>query len=564
MMDPTYSSDSDEQSYCLVSTESESIRDSDDDSEGFVVIKVKGFVELSSADIFHSEQIDSIDSIQRTDTKDCYQNDISFDFSPSSEEFIVENKVIQINDNSNNDRICDISVTIKEENVSDKLELIMMNTFKEERRVNKGHTFRKNLYNKNDCEISSVSRFYSKFDNGDVEVSVSNIDIFFEPSFAALKNIRNRTLKKHNNFEEVLEALEKECVSKSVIVNKYNFSVETIYTVPAIGFQLFEEVDEKNSFLCPSEYKNTKITKSDQLIYKGKAYDISYIYLLDLFAKNPLKQLCKLTTQEPTFDDNKLIKSLDFSLKRNMSTHMKGQVMLHSSKNKNYFRYNAGWGQNGENDFLEIDLGSSTYVTHIGTAGMYPNLDVFPKRKTHSKKENNKKRQFKRIKGRANKSTAFVHVVNSMDDLAWVTEYDLFYKDDSTKKWIFIGRFDGNNDSTGEKINSLNLFFNSHHGLLIRHLRIQPVQYYNKPFLRLAVYGINRRSIDGCAVIEDVVEKENEIIEYTIKSACAEENFVDGRGMKGCRCCCWDIRESEHKKRNRLQRIIKEDRFFDL
>lgn len=66
--------------------------------------------------------------------------------------------------------------------------------------------------------------------------------------------------------------------------------------------------------------------------------------------------------------------------------------------------------------------------------------------------------------------------------------------------------------------------------------------------------------------------KENEVIEYTIKSACFEDKFVDGRGTYKSNCPCsrcldYDIFESDlnkHYKRNRLQRQIREEKDLDF
>lgn len=564
-MNPDYSSDSDE-SYCILSSTSNSIYNSEND--GFLIINSPDSnINIDVSSIINSQDLNiNLDEQSDNVSLSTYFEDeiVSLHESNSESEEIVYLNADAVQHNQS------IRVDIMETNKLkvnlDPVDLIFcIDTSKEERKIGKGHTFRKNHYKKNDCEITSVSRFFSKFDNGDIEVSVSNIDSLFEPSFAALSNVRNRTLKKHNNFEEVLEALESECIDKSVTIDKYNFSIETTYTIPAIGFQLFEEVNEKDEFLYPSEYKINKNNKSDQFIYKGKSYDTSYIYLLDIFAKIPLKPICKLTIEQPTFE-NKLIKYLDFSLKRNISPQSKGRVRLHS------YRYNTGWGPfDDEKEFLEIDLGSLTHVTHIGTAGMYPQLEIFPKRKTHMKKELGKKTRFKRIRGTSPKSNSFVHVVNSMEELAWVTEYDLFYKDESTKRWIFIGRFEGNNDPTGERLNGLDLFFTSPHGLLTRSIRIQPVQYFNKAILRLAVYGIDDRSLQSKLFVnkEEDEKKDTEVIKYTIKSACKDEKFVDGRGLSNsgrlCPCCGKDESfMNKHKKRSNLQKVINEERYSDF
>jgi len=270
-------------------------------------------------------------------------------------------------------------------------------------------------------------------------------------------------------------------------------TIETMYSVPVIGHLLMTPIviDNDYSLDFVSQKKLKKIDKSTVMMYCGKEYDMNYYYLYTPLGKNPLTPLGLLKPPLPDIiSNNSKAFKLDFTVKNLPKKAYKSCAHLNYSIGKE--RNGQGWEQVNETDYLQIDLGRFQYVTHVGTAGLYPNLQRFPTRKLAIAYRTRKRWRWP--KKSANE--AFVHIVESMDNVAWVTNYNLYYCT-AGKQWRFVGNFEGNKDSITENVHSMFYHFNTGEGLYTRYLRIQPTGYFNKPIMRVAIYGENKNtSID--------------------------------------------------------------------
>jgi plasmid maintenance system antidote protein VapI len=132
-------------------------------------------------------------------------------------------------------------------------------------------------------------------------------------------------------------------------------------------------------------------------------------------------------------------------------------------------------------------------LTHVGVAGEKPLIE--------SMANNDKKPKC-------------IYKISSRD-YSFVETFEIYYKDINTKKWIFLDIFDGNTDVFNETIINLNKYFNTDNGIFTKQLKFIPVEFLNKPIMRIAIYGVN-------------VNNNQKTVKYTIIKQPDELYMLDG------------------------------------
>ena len=76
------------------------------------------------------------------------------------------------------------------------------------------------------------------------------------------------------------------------------------------------------------------------------------------------------------------------------------------------------------------------------------------------------------------------------------------YRHTVTNKWTLIGTVPANSDAFTEHILDLSPYFSAKDGLFTQYLRIRPVEYHNKPRMRVSAYGVDK-TITAQATVAD-------------------------------------------------------------
>jgi len=447
--------------------------------------------------------------------------------------------------------------------------------FAKEERIFRGHTYRKSSYinylNEMGSSKITCGRDTQRFEDGSAEVAISLPDQLFHCSKGLFG--KDISLNRDGRFEALINMLEEDAIEKREIINRKYDTIETVYSVPVIGHHLITPIATDNDYAyTPLDFQSAsnriklkKVDVSTIMVYCGKEYDMNYYYLYTPLGKNPLQQLGLLKPPIPDMiSNNPNIYKLDYTAKNLTKKSFK------SSAHLNYLggnqRYGQGWQQENETSYLQIDLGRFQYITHIGTAGLYPNLRNFPTRKlTNSYRT---KKRWRWPKKSANDVKAFVHIIESMDDVAWVTHYNVYYCT-AGKQWKFIGNFEGNKDSITENVHSMFYHFNTGEGLYTRYLRIQPTGHFNKPILRLAIYGDKRNTSKDSSMTssESTIIDIPDCVEFTISRSRSRLNNKYQDGLFPAYKDEWLLGEyvgNRQKRKSDMRNFIKHCRDDDL
>ena len=331
-----------------------------------------------------------------------------------------------------------------------------------------------------------------KYEDGSTEIGVTAVDSFFGKDFlAGQKN----SLNKGYIFDEVVSMLEANAITKKCVYNSATATIERIYSVPFAAHQLFlpEAISDAYSRM-PDDAVALGVAEAatesqTHLLYMGRKYDIKFIYVFNATGRIPLTPIGLYHPPSALADCSAAVK-LDYTVLHLPRNLFRGCAHLDSGCPARY-RHLNGWQQPCETACLTIDLGSFRHVTHIVTAGRYPQLDRFPKREHTSRPRSRKRWRWQRRPDPDSDKT-FVHIVRPEEGgaaLAWVTSYSVWYRARRSRQWICLGDFAGNTDCTGERAHSLFHHFNSPGGLCTRYLRFLPTGHVNQPAMRVAVYG---------------------------------------------------------------------------
>jgi hypothetical protein len=308
------------------------------------------------------------------------------------------------------------------------------------------------------------------------------------------------------------------------------------------------------------EYKKKPL--SQYLLWEGKYYDIDYIYIYQHYKRQQLTRFAPINPTIQIFKDP-FIKKRTFTARDKKNDKSVNLDISHVA-----LRNHTIWKSSGEFDYVELNLGEPLYVTHIGTAGQYPNVESFPNC-LHQQRLFNQKKSNSRI----------LIVKGDSAGLAWVTTFELSYRSVNTRKWIVVGNFIGNSDAMTEQLNDLLFHYNSKGGLFTQYLRIRPLEYHIHPMIRIAVYG---RSVGDVETIpsnhiensasEGVVAKsrfpennDKNTICYTISKPANRYNIARVRdGKQEANYYRYDdIKPSKFQKNKVFESEIAEEKYGD-
>jgi len=284
-------------------------------------------------------------------------------------------------------------------------------------------------------------------------------------------------LDQHKLWKKVVEILKENCVSKKKRKSNddpnYPDRYEVEYRLPIIGHKITRYKKLKHDF--------------KYLYFQNKKYHTNVMYTSSGVKSTNFYKY-------GNFKFNKSLNRLSCHLKIRYSAgyrHNAGICIINPRKNYWGYWYNNYSLNTKKNmyEYAEIDLGENTEITHIGTMGMRHNIHEFP--------------DYEEQKEYGLSSKPKIQVVSETDK-KWVTSYQVFVRVDSGKKWIGLGKFNGNTDRLTEVVHRFN------HNVYARYVRVIPKTYNNYPGLQISLFG---PKVDK----NNNVENENEsTVSYTI------------------------------------------------
>jgi hypothetical protein len=163
-------------------------------------------------------------------------------------------------------------------------------------------------------------------------------------------------------------------------------------------------------------------------------------------------------------------------------------------------KYKPGTQSNGK--VLEVDIGRTELITELSTQGAspivrrYPHVTYYPPGTNNIVVEGfpdwNPKERYKGPFWNVLVDDSTRNLYGTYSDpraklLRYVRKYEILWREDSGRQWNSLGTFNGNDDTTTEKVHSF------HHlpdgGLTCRYIRIVPLDCVNGGALRLGLYG---------------------------------------------------------------------------
>lgn len=126
----------------------------------------------------------------------------------------------------------------------------------------------------------------------------------------------------------------------------------------------------------------------------------------------------------------------------------------------------------GSVDYITIDLGKDTKITHISTMGRYNHVYKFPPYDYSMRKipvEDFPKHQ------------SFMYVKNT--EKHFVTKYAVSFRTHSDRTWYSVGEFQGNSDRLTEYVHTLS------DPITARYVKIVPLSWSNSPSMQVCLFG---------------------------------------------------------------------------
>ncbi len=295
-------------------------------------------------------------------------------------------------------------------------------------------------------------------------------------------------------FEQVPELLETHQVKTTHMYNKSNMKKEKIYWLDPVG-DLEEYVDKSyiKNIAREEKIKNVFTFLTGKYTY-GQVYKLADSgKLTPLFPDTiPMPELgtsivqmasratmqrgmrsysCNLTHDSASYTFNYTRNQYKFKSDGEICDY----VYKHNSEPK-YINSNNLIASKAPAITIKFSQIAKPVITHIGLIGSAPCV-------LSVKKNTN------------NERIHFFDYANT--DPAFITKFELSYKSLKTKKWVWLKNYSLSSNwfdaITKEQVIDLTEFSNGHSdGIETNELRIVPTEYYGDPYMRIAVYGINK------------------------------------------------------------------------
>jgi hypothetical protein len=388
------------------------------------------------------------------------------------------------------------------------------------------HTYRRypqwsSLYNSN--PVILASRNHSNFDKH-LEIPVTEIDDYFPDGLLChsdqnFKSVfyaygPSRTLNTPDRWNDLVEDLERLSISKARSYDNTAQAMRITYSVPIKGHLI---VQKKEDICFVNNGYESHAKHPDWLCWNGTYYDPRYIYTLhNQYSYNrKFRKLGVACAPTISFKDES-ITELPYRVVHQSRKNVRRTNSMLQHQTACYS--GAGWLQTVRDHYLEIDLRTEVYVTHIGTAGRYPITCTFPSVNAFNLffkfDEDEVAKCKKAYSAKLRHGSPSIQVAHADHPIAYVTQYKIQYFHAQSKRWIGLSDvFQGNHDALTENVNNLSDHFNTAKGIYTRYLRIEPIAFQFKPYMRVAVYGINTAKKNSKQMN---AEEEVEVITYTL------------------------------------------------
>ncbi len=345
--------------------------------------------------------------------------------------------------------------------------------------------------------IKNTSRILNENNDTYLKSNSSRITEFDEIVGLIYPDILNRkgeiTMNNEVLFNYGKELLENIAIDK-IKCNGLNTS-QTIYTLPCTY-----EIEEP---------QNNVVKTENTFTFKGKLYDYDKIYKINSTKSSKLEEVCNQKLEIPTI--------LPENIKELNSTATNGRHyfnLFHDCDNYYYHNNNFTYiayendeelikqnnSESANNSYtlvkkvcdpiyVKINQKGKFDVTHIGFLGSkVPIMSFYNKKKSKESKETQKQLRYCR------KLTKKVsHIYDKNVGFAYVKKVEIWFRGIKTKKWNYLKtvtlNYNGLNSYFDEDVISVFNNINSTEGIVTNELKIVPLEYVNKPMIRIAVYG---------------------------------------------------------------------------
>ncbi len=310
---------------------------------------------------------------------------------------------------------------------------------------------------------------------------VSNVPITPIDNILSYTNDRH-AINTQEKWENLIDELEKECVSKKKTYDRYDQSYDIRYSVPA------------TNMLITNDCGNTKysVNTDNWFEHNGKLYDPKKLYEIENLGNLKIKELRSMNDTDIVEE----LKPLNGDKKIN-------KILTTTDDKHRFYRYSGSSIINHINftrpEFIKEEITfkfkKPHYLTHIRLFGDYIQYNIYPPR------ENRYDR----------KPQPYIYHARNLKETPYVTLFNLYTKSEITKKWILIDKFAGTFTPLFDVIIDLQKY-----DLFCQQVRIEPLEWNVSPGFRASFYGIADADADKDNKNNNADNADNELVDYIL------------------------------------------------
>jgi hypothetical protein len=298
------------------------------------------------------------------------------------------------------------------------------------------------------------------------------------------------------NTEFLFETAEELLKEYSIDINKTKDTYgkkSIVYTLPVTG-QIDMNLDPR-----------TALKKDESLfLFKGKYYDSSIIYRINLAHSDKLNPVCPSKLEEPecippsiqliqtSASDGNRYFNLIHSSNLSFTYGWRGRGTIefeHEDEIKNSSCSNSSYTLVKEKCnpiYVKINQKGQTKITHLGFLGCPVPVLIYTRKRPSTKYGKMQRKTY-------NKMMKSFHILDTDTPISYVKKLEIWFRGSKTKKWNFLKvvnlSLNGLTACYQEEVIPIFSNFNDLEGLETTELKIVPLEYVNSPSIRIACYG---------------------------------------------------------------------------
>uniref|UniRef100_A0A6C0EBY1 Uncharacterized protein n=1 Tax=viral metagenome TaxID=1070528 RepID=A0A6C0EBY1_9ZZZZ len=281
--------------------------------------------------------------------------------------------------------------------------------------------------------------------NNDKGYSIDNVESYYNNECNVVVELRLKGKKRYINFCHATDA---------DIHKKHDRKSQDAF------FKILEKQSVKTNIITTQRpLQLTYILPVTQIVVGDEIKTFCYVS-----NDGNLEKYGRLLPEEIVFDDETIRLFATTCYNKNK----KCNINIFSSPSDNFYTWKKLWCYNwhreeyAEDGTAEIVLNSPSYVTNIATLG----------------------ERYEKYISIDSKNNILIDPIK----MSYVKRFELYYQDNKTKNWKFIGKFDGNTNVCDIKVNKFDMVY-------AQKFRFVSLDYHNKPYFRVALFGLSTDNI---------------------------------------------------------------------